>query len=114
MPSLIDRDPHGVSFPEVEGFLQQGYPESERLEYKHEVQDTVADTLVAFANMDGGLIVVGVDESSNKPTAWDGVPQRDPLGTLANHNAALCTPAVRYDTELITNPKTGKPLLLIR
>jgi hypothetical protein len=113
--SFLDQDPHGVSFAEVEAFLLAGYGESERLEYKSRIVDDIANTLVAMANMDGGLIVCGVDADKNgKPQTWNGLDQNDPLGILANQDSAYCVPHVRYRAEVVTKPSTGKPLVIVQ
>ena len=114
MAALFDRNPRAVTWDELDGFLKEGHLESERLEYKIELQSSVADTLVAFANMEGGLLIGGVIEEHGKPKSWPGIDGKDPLGTLANHNSMQCLPPVRYEQQMITNPATGKPLLLVR
>lgn len=114
MNSLFDRDPRTVTWDELNDFLKEGHLESERLEYKTELQAAVADSLVAFANMEGGLLIGGVIEDQGKPKSWPGLDSKDPLGTLANHNAMQCSPPVRCEQQLITNPTTSKPLLLVR
>jgi hypothetical protein len=113
--SLLDRDPRSVTFQEIEDFLNEGHPESDRLDYKAEMVDTVADAMVAFANTGGGIVIAGVseDKSTKKPDKWEGVPQNNPLGTLANYVSMLCSPAVRYEVASIENPRTQKPLILI-
>jgi predicted HTH transcriptional regulator len=114
--SLLDRNPRSVTFQELEDFLNEGHPESDRLDYKAEMVDTVADAMVAFANTDGGIVIAGVSEykSTKKPDKWDGVPQNNPLGTLANYVSMLCSPTVRYEVASIENPRTKRPLVLIR
>lgn len=114
MASLFERDPRTVTWDELDAFLKEAHLESERLEYKGELQSSVSDTLVAFANMEGGLLIGGVIADQGKPKSWPGLDNKDPLGTLANHNSMQCSPPVRYEPQLITNPNTGKPLLLVR
>jgi hypothetical protein len=58
--SLLDQDPHGISFAIVDAFLAASCGEWERLEYKSRIVGSVADTLGAMANMEGGLIICGV------------------------------------------------------
>lgn len=89
--SLLDRDPRSVTFQELEDFLNEGHSESDRLDYKAEIVDTVADAMVALANTDGGIVIAGVSEDKNtkKPDKWDGVSQNNPLGTLANYIGLL-------------------------
>jgi hypothetical protein len=113
--SLLDRDPRSVTFQELEDFLTEGHPESDRLDYKQEIVDSVADTMVAFANTGGGIVIGGVAEDKNtkKPKTWDGVSQKNPLGTLANYVSMFCSPAVRYEVVSIENPASKKPLILI-
>jgi phenylpyruvate tautomerase PptA (4-oxalocrotonate tautomerase family) len=63
--SLLDRDPRSVTFQDLEDFLNEGHSESGRLDYKQEIVDSVADTMVAFANTDGGIVIGGVAEAEN-------------------------------------------------
>lgn len=39
--------------------------ESERIEYKSQLTDEIYKEVIAFANTDGGIIYIGVDESGN-------------------------------------------------
>lgn len=46
---------------ELEKILQQG--EHEKVEFKQSFNDTVVETLVAFANTKGGTVYIGVDNN---------------------------------------------------
>jgi predicted HTH transcriptional regulator len=65
--SILDRNPHEIEPDEMRTFLQEKHTESERLDYKEDLNRSIADTLVAMANTDGGLIIVGVKERNQVP-----------------------------------------------
>ena len=98
----------------MEAFLQSRVAESERLDYKVTVDADIADTLVAMANGDGGLIFLGVSEANQMPVDWPGLGGKDWLDTLGNHNATESVPPVRFVARAIENPATKKPILLVR
>ena len=39
--------------------------ESERIEYKSQLTDEIYKEVIAFANTDGGIIYIGVDDQGN-------------------------------------------------
>jgi hypothetical protein len=112
--TLFDRDPKEVQWGDVDAFLQSKSAESERLDYKLKIETDIADTLVAMANGDGGLIFLGVNEVNQMPTDWPGLDGKDWLDTVGNHNATECVPPVRFMGNAIENPATKKPILLVR
>lgn len=115
MPSLLDRAPRSIEPHELVAFLEERHLESERLDYKLALDRSIADTLVAMANSDGGLIIVGVVEKNQAPVSWPGLGGKDWVDTLGNHIALESNPPVRYEPAVIQLPEnSGKPLLLIR
>lgn len=104
-----------LTWGQLEAFLNQKYPESERLDYKDRVSSSVFETAAAMANGRGGTIVVGVREDRsvpNTPGTWEGVTG-DPQGSLNNVNWSYCTPAVRVQIFPIVNPSTSSPVVVM-
>jgi Putative DNA-binding domain len=115
MASLLDRNPHDIEPDELRAFLEERQPESERLDYKRDLNRSIADTLVAMANTDGGIVIVGVEEQNQLPVAWAGLSGKDWLDTLGNHNSLECVAPVRYEAVTVQLPEnTGKPILVVR
>ncbi len=82
--------------------------ESATLEFKSESQqlkrtlELIADAVVCFANSDGGMLVVGVDDKATGPGAIVGVsPSLDPLvvvkGVFDRTEPALSVPVFAHD-----------------
>jgi len=115
MASLLDRNPHDIQPDELRAFLEEHQAESERLDYKLDLNRSIVDTLVAMANTQGGVILVGVDEKNQLPVSWPGLGGKDWLDTVGNHNALECDAPVRYDAVAIQLPENAaKPVLIIR
>lgn len=56
-----------ISWEDVRRFLELREPEREWLDYKRELSNTVVKAIAAMANTNGGLILIGVDEESERP-----------------------------------------------
>lgn len=117
-------------------FLDEGVPEGDHLEYKlptynrqsqkFEFTHEFLETIVAFANSGGGMMICGVGEDSQKrPAAIEGIrvaPQpggapRDPISVLRDTCAAVITPQVSIETITVPIPAgqhQGNLLLVVR
>jgi Putative DNA-binding domain len=115
MASLFDRSPRDISPDDLRAFLNEGHPESERLDYKLALESSIAESLVGMANGRGGILIAGVEEKDQLPVGWPGLGGKDWLDTLGNHNALECVPPVRYETAIVELPENSpKPLLIVR
>ena len=55
--------------------------ESERIEYKSQMIDDIYKEVIAFANTDGGVIYLGIDDKGNQICRFvKHIGQRTPLG----------------------------------
>lgn len=82
----------------VNEFLEARVPEDDRVEYKEKFSDKFHDTLVSFANGEGGYIFVGVSENppTKTPKTWPLLPDdKDYLSTVYNIAGAQTIPPVR-------------------
>lgn len=52
-----------ITFENIEDFCKQALPEGIRLDYKENFPKDLAKTIAAFANMYGGVILIGVEET---------------------------------------------------
>jgi len=116
-------------------FLDEGVPEGDHLEYKQasynqgdkfEFTDEFLETIVAFANTGGGMIICGVGEDAQKrPASTEGirlVPRaggrpRDPASVLQDTSASLVTPRVPLDVRSIpitAGSHAGNSLLVVQ
>lgn len=74
---------HLVSTNDVRAFCQRGMPEGKQLDYKQEIpssdKDILAKTVAAFANTNGGTLIIGVsDDENDKPLPpFEGIQIRD-------------------------------------
>ena len=110
-------------------FLADRLPEGLHIEYKQpahnpqnkkwEMGPELVETVVAMANTDGGLLVVGVAEDEEKrPSGIVGISHRDPENAFRNYCADAVEPNVPLDLRAIEIPsgaaEAGKFVLLIR
>jgi len=56
-----------ITFQDVRDFCNQQYGESIHLDYKRDINSSMAKTIAAMANTWGGLIIIGVEEEDSKP-----------------------------------------------
>src|SRR4051812_40771160 len=81
------------SYDDIEKLVHNGVPEDLHLEYKsgrpkdiNHFKDDIAQDVSAFANSDGGTLIVGVSERDSKPFEIDGVDEsklsREALGQV--------------------------------
>ena len=99
-----------VAIPEYElsELIKNG--ETETVELKATVGDPTefAETVVAFANLKGGVIIVGVDDQTNVI----GLDSRNHKDTITNIISSHCEPPITYSIE--ERSLNEKRILLVR
>lgn len=85
---------------DVDGLLRQ--PENDRLEFKVDIGEPrrIARDLAAFANAQGGLLIVGVDQRDGESIARGVDVQR--TATLIERAAAMIRPSLVYHGHELT------------
>ena len=93
-----------LTFDDIKSFCDQGFSEGLRIEYKEDFPRNVklAETICAFANTQGGIILIGVqaENRTNKPTAIPGIELREGLeekviNICLSHISPTIAPEVR-------------------
>src|SRR5271157_5965668 len=56
-----------ITFEDVVNFCAERHRESIHLDYKREIDNSLAKTIAAMANTWGGLILVGVEDDDSRP-----------------------------------------------
>ena len=120
----IFTDPlESICFDDVEAWASQSPPptESERLDFKQDFGKSVTESIVAMANHDGGVIVIGAEETSARPDQpkairWPPVGVR--LETWHDRFTEACyqqiQPAYRPEARALTIPETDRGIILVR
>ena len=90
----------------LKDMIRQG--ESERLEFKRSFQNDAIQTVVAFANSEGGSVVVGVDNDGSPLGTTFG---RETLPKILNKIAGATEPTVIPDVQFVD--LDGKPVCVI-
>jgi len=114
--SLFTKDIGRVAWEDVEAFLNQGFSENERIDYKRDFSDSFAKTVVAMANTYGGHILVGVGEKPDKtPGATNGVsPKHVSGGTIATHCYNSIQPLYLPRSQPVRVPKSDNIIIVVR
>lgn len=88
---------------ELRAFLALRLPEGSNLDYKLVVAGSIAETVAAMANTNGGTILIGVDEDKAFKTPVDGggYSVDDPLGQLTNILRVYLDPVPSLETHLV-------------
>lgn len=72
-----------LTIDDIKSFCDQGFSEGLRIEYKRDFPKNLelAETICAFANTAGGLVLIGVqaEKVKNRPTAIPGIELKDGL-----------------------------------
>ena len=90
----------------LQKMIRQG--ENERLEFKRSFQNDAIQTIVAFANSEGGSVVVGVD---NDGTPFGTTFGRETLPKILNKITGAAEPTVVPEVQLVEID--GKPVCVI-
>jgi len=109
------------SYADVEQLVSGGVPEDLHLEYKSgrpkntdRFKQDVAQDISAFANSDGGTLVVGVTEVDNKPAFIDGIdPEHLSRESLGQVLATNIRPTIAGLSALNVNGPSGKTVLIV-
>jgi len=74
--SLFTKDISKVEFNDITNFVDIRLREDQRLDYKEDFPTDLAKIVIAFANTDGGIILIGVkaNKNTNHPEAIPGIP----------------------------------------
>jgi len=64
---LYTKEIEKITYQDVLDFCRQQYRESVHLDYKQDIDGSLAKTVAAMANTWGGLIVIGVEDEDSKP-----------------------------------------------
>ena len=124
MPEIMGLPIDAITFDDVQAFCAHETPENIRLEYKQEFSSNhparqIAKEIAAFANTQGGTILFGVKEDSDRRPVKS--PQGADLGgnpkatiqSACVHN--VFPPVVPEVSALIPNPKEpSKGFVIVR
>jgi hypothetical protein len=124
MTSLWAIDIEQLTIEQLDEFLQAKQPEGSKLDYKATAPKELQETICAFANTHGGMIVIGVDEDKTTNTPiW---PPTDPaplqsvepgldMRVFQKASDAIYPPVSVRISKTLPNPHApGKVLLVVR
>jgi hypothetical protein len=122
--SLWNKPVEAITFEDIDAFLRQRHKEGPRLDYKADLPKELAKLVAAFANTNGGTIVLGVaaDTKTNEPV-WPSAPGSPGLKSEAGIEeriVAICQdnmhpPLVPQVSRVINNPHLpGHVLVVVR
>jgi len=114
--SLFDLPLDQWTYDMVHAFLGERIPENDRLEYKEKLNEGVTETLVSFANGQGGYIFVGVSELRPKkiPDKWPLLdPDKDHAVSAYNRAAQETTPPTPLRARTFAANSGDKQVLVI-
>lgn len=94
-----------INVDELKLALQAG--EGQRLEFKERISSGLAKELVAFANAEGGRVIVGVNDRNGLTGVQDSNAQRAQLQDIARN----CDPSI--DASITSKQLEGKSILVI-
>lgn len=113
---ILTKPPTGFTFEFIQEFVKENHPEGVELDYKEQFPDKekLSQTVVAFANTRGGVILVGVKENreNGRPVKADGIDDGHHDEFVAQIIGNI-SPIPAYDFHK-TNDKEGKVFVLIR
>jgi predicted HTH transcriptional regulator len=117
--SRLDQIPFNI----IEEFLglnlpvDQRIPEGSRIDYNIVITQDLGDDVASFANVDGGLIFIGIRSDKalqNVPVEWPGLPHRADYGTqITSRILSTVNPKPDVDIGWATTP-TGNFIYVVR
>lgn len=113
---LYTKEIEKIVFQDVVDFCNEEYRETIHLDYKEEVDGSLAKTIAAMANTWGGLIIIGVeDEDSTPKLPVEGIDYKEHLREQVN-NIILgnITPPVFPEIKICPDGKNKKAFIIIR
>ena len=105
-----------ITYQDVIEFCDQQYRESVYLDYKQDIDGSLAKTVAAMANTWGGLIVIGVEDEDSKPKLpATGIPYREHLREQIN-NIILgnITPPVFPEVQVCQSEDNENAFIVVR
>ena len=64
---LYTKEIKKITFQDIVDFCKEKHRETIHLDYKQEIDSSLAKTIAAMANTWGGVIVIGVEDEDSKP-----------------------------------------------
>ena len=114
--SVFTKPIDNISYDDVVSFCQQRIGEGISLDYKKDFPRSLGETISAFANSFGGVIIIGVkeDESSKPKPPFEGIDHEDKLeervwNIILDNIYPPLFPEIR-----VCPPKDGKTFVVIR
>ena len=105
-----------LTFEEVVNFCKREIPEGINLDYKKELSPKGISKLIsAFANTNGGLVIIGVEEDKNtgKPLKWEGITNLNDTIERINQDAGKIIPPPPLKIFTSTKGKNNNYFVLI-
>ncbi len=104
-----------LSFDDIVRFCEAGHSEGLTLDYKLADSKSIAKVACAFANTFGGVILVGVEESNEKPKApFDGIPNIENIkNSVVDTILSSIYPSVIPRVHVAANATTDKGFLIV-
>lgn len=104
-----------VTFEDVEAYCAAGKVETAELDYKRELpRRGLAKHIAAMANTLGGIIIIGVEEdTTGRPSKWEGVPNEGKLVDQVYQQAANVRPYPNCSVHR-TSEKDGRVFILVQ
>lgn len=113
---LFTKEIEKITYQDVVDFCNQQYRENIHLDYKQDLDGSLAKTIAAMANTWGGLIVIGVEDEDSKPKLPAiGIPHKEHLREQIN-NIILgnITPPVFPEIQICKKEDNQKVFIVIR
>ena len=113
---LYTKEIEKITFQDIVDFCNEKHRETIHLDYKQEIDSSLAKTIAAMANTWGGIIVIGVEDEDSKPKLpVKGILYKEHLREKIN-NIILgnIMPSVFPEIQICPDAKNEKALTVIR
>lgn len=113
---LFTKEIEKITYQDILDFCNQQYRKNIHLDYKQNIDASLAKTITAMANTWGGLIVIGVEDEDSKPKLpLKGIEYKEHLREQIN-NIILgnIIPPLFPEVQICPDEKNEKALIVIR
>lgn len=115
---MFSKPLNDLTCEDIKEFCERGIPESKHLDYKDEIPkevEKIAKTIAAFANTQGGILIFGIKDESDRPKPpFEGISFREGLRNRIEQISRGHIEPVPFIETHVCPPEQGRTFVIVR